>query len=250
MSWEGEKKDTPHQLAKYINFSFSTRRMRSRQSRFCNLKNFIIFKGFIWGWNSSHSLKYCKPYIFLVKCVQQIVFRERKSRAAPTLDRGQYCPSAPEPFVKTRPRFSDSFLDNNFLPKRLLKVLLHLFSSNNHALCVVCLRAGMWERPPWPFTVWLCEGAALTLLGGSEGLSAPLLWSSTKHTGAALGGLWIFYISSTLSVWTQIYLSSHPLALRLSWSFFHSVHPDGFYRLDFSWWFFFQCKDVTLYFRH
>lgn len=64
--------------------------------------------------------------------------------------------------------FFNSSLDNNVLHKWLLKVLLQLFSSNNQALYVVCLRAGIKERPPWPLVVWLCEEAELALLGAQS----------------------------------------------------------------------------------
>lgn len=182
-----------------------------------------------------------------MKCVQGIVFHEWKQGRLRT--GGSTVPLLHSPLYRHGLGFSHSFLRDNALRQRLLKVLLHLFPRNSRALCGVCLRAGTRERPPGPFLVWFCREAALTLLGGSEG--APLLWSSAEHTAAALGGLWVFYISSALSVWRHIHLSSHPLALRLSWSIFHCVHPDGFYRLDFSSWFFFffQYKDVTVYFR-
>lgn len=168
--------------------------------------------------------------------MQRIVFDEWKQGSA--LDRGQYCPSAPEPFIKTQTHL--------FL---FLSGIIMLYMSGSLKCSYICSQGitmhcvlSVWRlaaRRDHPDHSWCgAAGGGINIAGGL--LSAPLLWSSTKHIGTALGGLWILDISSAWSVWRQIYLSSHPLTLRLSWSIFHCVHPDGFYRLDFSCWFFFK----------
>lgn len=146
--------------------------------------------------------------------------------------------------------FSNSFLDNNILCNWLLKVLLQLFSSNNHALYIVCLGAGFRERPPWPLVVWLCKEAALTFLGGSEFLNAWLLWSSTKHAGTALRGLWIFYISSVLSVWTQNIPFITSSCTQTVVIHFPLCASRWLSQVRFLPLIVFQYKDVTVYFRH
>lgn len=146
--------------------------------------------------------------------------------------------------------FCNYFLDNNVLHQWFLKVLLQLFSSNNCALYIASLRAGVRERPPWPWVVWLCKQGTLTLLGDAGCLSARLLWSWTKHAGAALRGLWIFYISCTLPVLTQnipVITSSCSHTVRIHFPLCASrwLSQVRFFPLIF----FFNTK-MSLYFRH
>lgn len=87
---------------------------------------------------------------------------------------------------------------------------------------------------------WISIAGGLTVLECSDccviKLKEPACWSSINKA------LDFFTFHPPYLFEHKIYLSSHPCALGLMWSVFHSVHLDGFCRWSFSHSSFFNTK--------
>lgn len=183
-----------------------------------------------------------------MNCRRWIVFSEQKSRAEPHSRQGGRTVSLLQSLLY-RHCFSFSVLCwiiASYTPGSIR--CCYSYHAVTMLPCIVqCLTVS------WCLGEITPTGGGVALQGGclgSEFLNAWLLWSSTKHAGPALRGLWIFHISSTLSVWMQSIPFITSSCTQTVMIHFPLRASRWLSQVRFLPLIFFQYKDVTVYFRH